>query len=248
MKNQAPDWEQLLSSLCHLQSLVEKAVVVGGTAVALHAGHRYSVDHDHVIPDLRERFDGLLEQLEEVAGWKTARLARPVMILGSLDGIETGIRQMKRTAPLEIMKMATAAGEIVLPTIAECMRIKASLMLQRNATRDYLDFVACADLLGRDAINGSLMRMDDLYPQKNGEPFAVRTQIVMQLAEPRPFDLDQELLSEYKGVRPPYGDWSYIGSRCIEIACDFADFTASTDPELARRIEIERKAKNGVEP
>jgi hypothetical protein len=38
---------------------------------------------EHVLPDLRERFDEVLEQLESVAGWRTARVKRPVMILGS---------------------------------------------------------------------------------------------------------------------------------------------------------------------
>lgn len=39
--------------------------------------------------------------LESVAGWKTARVQRPVQILGRLDGIETGIRQLIRDQPLE---------------------------------------------------------------------------------------------------------------------------------------------------
>lgn len=39
--------------------------------------------------------------LESVAGWKTARVQRPVQILGSLDGIETGIRRRIRDQPLE---------------------------------------------------------------------------------------------------------------------------------------------------
>jgi hypothetical protein len=54
---------------------------------AMHARHRFSRDADHVLTDLRERFDEILAQLESVAGWKTARVQRPVQILGSLDGI-----------------------------------------------------------------------------------------------------------------------------------------------------------------
>ena len=74
-----PDWE---------------LVLVGGTASAIHAEHRFSRDADHVLTDLRSRFDDVLKELESVAGWKTARVQRPVQILGSLDGIETGIRQL----------------------------------------------------------------------------------------------------------------------------------------------------------
>jgi hypothetical protein len=36
--------------------MVPDAVLVGGSAAALYAGHRDSYDHDHVLPDLRERW------------------------------------------------------------------------------------------------------------------------------------------------------------------------------------------------
>ncbi len=47
-----PDWEQLLAAERHLQTLLPDAVLVGGTAAALHAGHRVSLDGDHVLADL----------------------------------------------------------------------------------------------------------------------------------------------------------------------------------------------------
>lgn len=88
-----PDWELVLSAATRLQAIIPQAVLVGGTAAAVHhAGHRLSRDADHVVADLRGRFEAVLAQLEAVAGWRTARLVRPVMILGSLDGIETGVR------------------------------------------------------------------------------------------------------------------------------------------------------------
>ena len=99
-----------------LQEIVPNAVLVGGTAAAIHAGHRISLDHDHVLNDLRTHFADVLADLESVAGWKTARMARPVMILGSLDGIETGVRQLIREAPLETETLAT------LPTLLYQLR------------------------------------------------------------------------------------------------------------------------------
>jgi len=84
----------------------------------------------------------VLADLEAVAGWKTARILRPVQILGSLDGIETGVRQLIREEPLETTQIEYQGQTITLPTEAEMLRIKAVLILQRNATRDYLDFVA----------------------------------------------------------------------------------------------------------
>ena len=65
-----PDWEQVLSAAARLQQLLPDAVLVGGTASAIHARHRFSRDADHVLPALREHFDDILAQLESVAGWK----------------------------------------------------------------------------------------------------------------------------------------------------------------------------------
>ena len=161
-------WEAVLASLCRLQSVLPEAVVVGGTASALYAGHRFSFDHDHVLPDLRERFDAVLTELESVAGWETARVKRPVLILGSLDGVETGVRQLRRARPLETTVMRVGSHDVVLPTLPEVLRIKAFLCLERNAARDYLDLAALAAHMGIDAAGEVLWCMDELYPQKSG--------------------------------------------------------------------------------
>ena len=67
-----PDWELVLSAAARLQRIVPQAVLVRGTAAAIHAGHRLSRDADHVLADLRSRFEAVLAQLESVAGWRTA--------------------------------------------------------------------------------------------------------------------------------------------------------------------------------
>jgi hypothetical protein len=120
----------------------------GGTAAALYTGHRFSFDYDHVLPDLRERFDIVLAQLEAVAGWETARVQRPILILRSLDGGQTGVRQLRRSRPLETMAMRAGQHEVTLPTLPEVLRIKAFLCLEHNATRDYFDLAALASHMG----------------------------------------------------------------------------------------------------
>src|ERR1041385_5109171 len=72
-----PEWEQLLSAAAHLQKILPDATLVGDT-VAIFAQHWLSRDADHVLPNLRDRFDEVLAQLETVAGWRTARVKRPV--------------------------------------------------------------------------------------------------------------------------------------------------------------------------
>jgi hypothetical protein len=211
-------WENVLASLCHLQSVLPEAVLVGGTASALYARHRVSFDHDHVVQNLRERFDTVLAELESVAGWQTARIRRPVLILGSLDGVETGVPQLRRTRPLETTTMRVGSRDVLLPTLPEVLRIKAFLCLDRNATRDYLDLAALASHMGIEAACEALWSMDELYPQKNGDPWAVRTQLVMQLAAPPPYDLDRVDLAEYKGVRPPFDRWNYVAEVCGQLS------------------------------
>jgi len=75
------------------------------------------MDGDHVLHDRRERFDEVLTVLEAAAGWY--RL--PVLILGQLDGILTGIRQLRRTVPLETEMVAG----LRVPTLPEIARSKA---------------------------------------------------------------------------------------------------------------------------
>ena len=212
-----PEWDRVLSAAARLQGILPGAVLVGGTAAAVHEGHRLSVDADHVVTDLRERFDEVLAQLESVAGWKTARVRRPVLVLGSLDGIETGIRQLIRSAPLETETLpAPDGGSVVVPTRAEMLRIKAILILKRNATRDYLDFAALARSLGPSGTADALAALDALYPQPNGaSPFQ---QLLVQLASPMPFDLDGTDLTEYKRLVPEWQDWEKVRIFCGELA------------------------------
>ena len=220
-----PEWERVLSAAAHLQKVLPGAVLVGGTAAAMHARHRFSADADHVLQDLRSRFDAVLGELESVAGWKTARINRPVQILGSLDGIETGVRQLIRTEPLETVVIEQDGRSITLPTEAEMLRIKAALILKRNATRDYLDFVALAERVGDDAVK-ALANLDSLYPQPGGQ--SALQQLQIQLSSAMPFDLEATNLAEYKLLAPTLQDWAVVKAACAGIAVSLFDTPPST--------------------
>lgn len=207
-KNTLPDWELVLSSAAHLQRILPDAVLVGGTASALYTEHRKSIDADHVLTDLRSRFDDVLVKLESVAGWKTARITRPVQILGNLDGIETGIRQLIREQPLETTVVDYNGEMLTVPTQAEILRIKGILILKRNATRDYLDFIALADHMGEENMVKALQDFDSLYPQQKGESSVQQLQV--QLSNPLPFDLEEVRLSEYKNLEPKWQNWNNV--------------------------------------
>lgn len=211
-----PEWEQVLAAATHLQRILPGAVLVGGSAVAVYAAHRLSADADHVLTDLRQRFDQTLADLEAVAGWRTARVQRPVQILGSLDGIETGVRQLIRNEPLEITEIDYRGETLTLPTEAEMLRIKGVLILRRNATRDYLDFVALADHMGPEPTVLALRSFDRLYPQPNDE--SALQQLQVQLANPLPYDLEEMNLAEYKNLDPRWHDWQTVKAACVDCA------------------------------
>lgn len=222
-----PEWERVLSAAAHLQRILPDAVLVGGTASAIHAEHRFSRDADHILTDLRSRFDGVLGELESVAGWKTARVQRPVQILGSLDGIETGVRQLIRDEPLETMVMSYHGEQITVPTEEEILRIKGVLILKRNATRDYLDFVALASHMGDAKIALALGSFDRLYPQANGE--SPLQQLQVQLSNALPYDLEETELSEYKNLHPRWHDWGTVSVTCAHLATIIFDQVCNLD-------------------
>lgn len=211
-----PDWERVLASAAHLQRILPDAVLVGGSASAIYAQHRLSTDADHVLTDLRPRFDQILAELEAVAGWKTARTKRPVQILGSLDGIETGVRQLIRDEPLETDQIDYRGEKITVPTKAEILRIKGVLILKRNATRDYLDFAALSDHMGAEEMIKALQPFDHLYPQPDDE--SALQQLQVQLAQPLPYDLEELNLAEYKNLAPRWNDWQNVRTACADYA------------------------------
>jgi hypothetical protein len=202
-----PDWERLLAAERHLQSLVPGAVLVGGTAAALHAAHRKSFDGDHVLEDLRPRFDAVLAALEAAAGWHTSRVQRPVAILGQLDGIMTGIRQLRRTEALE----SEVVEGLRVPTLAEMARIKAWLLATRHTVRDYLDTVVLLERLGEAALPAAFARFDALYSQAGGA--SVLSEVVERLAAAAPSDAPAVDLRSYKGLVAPWNDWTHLAAR-----------------------------------
>jgi hypothetical protein len=202
-----PEWERLLSAERHLQALVPGTVLVGGTAAALHAGHRRSLDGDHVLENLRPRFDEVLAALEAEAGWQTARVQRPVAILGRLDGVMTGIRQLRRTRPLE----TEVLSGLRVPTLAEMARIKAWLLATRRTVRDYLDTVVLVERLGEAGAREAFSPFDEIYRQESRASPLV--EVVERLTAAAPSDAPDIDLHTYKGLVAPWNDWGHVAAR-----------------------------------
>ncbi|MSU56582.1 MAG: hypothetical protein EXS35_00100 [Pedosphaera sp.] len=207
-----PDFQQVLAEGRALQArLAEFApVAVGGTAVALYCGHRFSQDVDVVTPELKTRFEEVKAKLAAWEGWRTNRLNPPVLILGEHGGVELGVRQLRRTVPLQTTRLA----ELVIPTAAEILRVKAFLMTERRATRDYVDVAALARHLGPEASPRALCVFNLVYgtraPQTWVSAFA-------EACEAEPIDAAAVSLAAYKGLRAPFTDWRFVAAECRKL-------------------------------
>ena len=207
----AASWQSLLAS--------DDVCLVGGAAASFYAEHRLSIDHDHVVADLRGRFEIILDALESQGDWITNRLVPGKIILGELDGIEVGIRQLIRKLPLEVEKAELPSGyRLILPTLDETLRIKAYLIIRRNQTRDYLDVAALASRFGERWAAKVLTDIDKYYTDDGSVGDAFASQLVGMLSDPQPLDHGKLDLADYKGIDEQFQDWDIISITCRLIA------------------------------
>src|ERR1700676_810374 len=218
-----PDLVRVLESAARLQSIVPDAVLVGGSAAALWASHRTSFDHDHVLADLNVRFDTVLEAIEATEGWVTNRVTPGKIILGELGDIESGVRQLIRSRPLEVTEVELPSGQkLRVPTPEETLRIKGYLIVRRNQVRDYLDVAALSDRYGIPRSADVLGHIDAYYSDQRGPgPEGVATQIARQLADPRPADARTiQQLGPYKDLDVRWTDWRNVTEVCRRVAVE----------------------------
>ncbi len=223
----SPTLRSVLDSAAKLQEIVPDTVLVGGSAAALYAGHRDSFDHDHVLQDLTDRYGIIVDAVEASDGWATSVRASkpPFTVLGSLDGVEAGLRQLRRSRPLETTRYDLGDNRsVAVPTLEETLRIKAYLVVQRNATRDYLDVVALADTLGLHNAVQVLRDLDTYYQDRSEANESVLTTLILSLTRPQPKDPEVTTqLKDYKGLVSRWQDWGSVEEACRELAHQLAN-------------------------
>lgn len=205
-------WDAVIAAGVKAQQLVPGAVAVGGTAAALYAQHRLSLDTDHLLPSLKSSFDEVLSALEQSPQWKTARIQPPVLILGSIDQVQVGFRQARHEGSIEASVIQTDSGPLAIPTLDEMVGMKAYLTYARNALRDYLDFAALASCTDEQAVINSLGKSDQRYGHL--QTISVAMEIASRLSDPNPTDLLEIRLVHYKGLAKEWQSWERIASVC----------------------------------
>ena len=186
-------------------------VAVGGTAAAAHCRHRVSLDVDLVTPHLRDRYEEVAARLEDWEGWTTARRNPPVLILGQRGGVALGLRQRRRAQPLRTLEVSG----LIMPTAAETLRVKAFLLTERRATRDYVDVAALTRLLGDSAALTALGYLNLVYPAAGSQSLVSR---FAEACEVPPLDLAETPLQAYKGLKAPFTDWAYVAEACRRLS------------------------------
>jgi len=127
MSSNIEEWERVISAAADLQNLVPGCVLVGGSATAIHAKHRLSMDADHILGDQKV-----------------------------VDALEKFDRYYQ-----------------------------------------------------------------DVY---RGSEVAPLNQLARQLAEPKPYDLDEIDIADYKGIATPLDRWENISEVCTRVSALLSDF------------------------
>lgn len=87
---------------------------------------------------------------------------------------------------LDTTEIEIADGRrINVPTAEEMLRIKAFLVVDRNATRDYLDVAALSHHLGARKSAAALEPLSELYADFAGEGGDMLMTVLTKLADPR---------------------------------------------------------------
>lgn len=217
------NWEKLIYAASKLQEIIPEAILVGGSAASVHLQHRFSFDADHTVQNLDSNYENILNFLEKTKNWKTSRLTPPKIILGNFHGVETGIRQLRREKPLETEKKQIGNREVVVPTLPEMIRIKAWMIVSRNALRDYVDFAVLCYYYGINSTNAVLKDFDDYYLDlQRDKEISPLLQLIKQLSEPKPHDLPKHIVKNnrltYKGIQPPFDSWNKIEQICKDVS------------------------------
>ncbi len=133
LKTLAPATKMLLDQLTPAPWL-NKYYLAGGTALALHYGHRQSVDLDWFTPE-HIQIPSLLKNLSKIA---------PVEILNrttdTLEGIIAGVKVSFMTYPYPLLKKPTRYdGAVVLAQPLDIVLMKLGAIADRNTKKDFID-------------------------------------------------------------------------------------------------------------
>ena len=171
---------------------------------------------------LSRRLDATLDVLWPDRAFKAALKVPGSTVLKHHEDLEMAVRQLVRTKVLETQMVESRhGGSVLLPTLAEVVRIRAFLLLTQNRAEDYLALARLGARFGVEFVGEALSGIEDWYadPTKPAADMVVRSQLVTQLGLPKPTDsYPIRLLRANWSVFEPWRDWGNITAVCAALA------------------------------
>lgn len=172
-------FSKVLEAGVKAQKLVKGPIAVGGTAAAIWGGHRSTIDSDQMVPDFRERFDDILDDLENSPSWETSSYHRPYNIDGFIGNVMVAFEAPRYKNLIQTATVPTQFGPLVIPTRAETLCLKAFNCFERRLKIDFIDFAVLAKPLSPLHAVSSLMLLPEEW----------REMVWSSLIEAKPSDL-----------------------------------------------------------
>lgn len=140
-------------------------------------------------------------------------------LLVALDALEADADadhpRFERRSPVETTHVQLPTGDrLQIPTGAETLRLKGYLIMCRNSSRDYAEFAELVDAMEAETAAVVLAGMDRYYCCQSPKRQWIATQLIRQLADPHPSDLDDDSWPEPDAKT----DWEEVRHRCLSVA------------------------------
>ena len=190
-----------------LQALATEAHVGRSTLAAFEAGK------------LRELGYGKVARICAAVGLVLE--ARPLALERPLGAPSTrcpGRGRQMRPAGQRLLDASFRRASVAKERRQPWRKARSPTIVERNATRDYLDVAALSHHIGTAKSVLALERMRQLYAEFAGEVGDIMISILVKLGMPDPYDLTEVDLNEYKGIIPPWNDWSAVTKQCRSLA------------------------------
>ena len=151
----SPDTHRLLSALGQV-SEVRPFYLAGGSAAALHLGHRVSVDLDFFTPQDDYAPDPLIQALQRVGHLDIRQQSR-----GTLNGFLASVRISFFVLPYPLLAEPLELDGIRIAGLLDLALMKLAAIGQRGARRDFIDlYFICQRGMRLDDL---LRRMPEKY-------------------------------------------------------------------------------------
>ena len=218
----AADLRTVVRTAARLRELAPDAVSVADPLAFSGCGAVRGGDGAQAPARLTTALGGAVDRRRGRAG-RSADEPRPVhpvtmwrgRLAVALDALETEA-PVRRRSPVETTNVQLPTGDrLQIPTAAETLRMKSTLLLCRNQRSDYAELVDLVDAMNIDNATLVLAGIDGYYSSGRPERSWIATQLVRRLADPIPTEAPDD--GRWTGPEAE-AEWDDVRRRCLALA------------------------------